>query len=89
MNYFTLDKCDCLPYAKCQSDPTSSKGYKCICPPISLKDQDKVCGSDGRTYTNKDVLRRESCLAEIKVEFLYPGICSKFNNLLVDILSVC
>ena len=69
------DHCDCPPYAECQRDERSAKGFKCVCPSSSLEDQSKVCGTDGRTYTNRQVLQRESCLFEVKVSVLYSGIC--------------
>ena len=74
--YF-IDECDCPPYAECQRDEQSTKGFKCVCPSSSSEDQSNVCGSDGRTYTNRQVLQRESCLVEVKVAVLYSGICSK------------
>ncbi|XP_028394352.1 uncharacterized protein LOC114518524 isoform X7 [Dendronephthya gigantea] len=70
------DECNCPPYAECQRDEQATKGFKCVCPSTSSEDQSTVCGSDGRTYTNRKVLQRESCLTEVKIDILYSGTCS-------------
>ena len=75
---YSIDDCECPPYAQCQRDEQSSKGFRCVCPPSSSEDNSAVCGSDGRTYTNSQVLQRESCLIEVKISVLYSGTCSKY-----------
>ena len=73
-----IDECNCPPYAECQRDENSTKGFKCVCPPSSSEDQSTVCGSDGRTYINTQVLQRESCLFEAQITVLYSGTCSEY-----------
>ena len=76
-NVFSVDECDCPRYAKCQRDEGSAKGFKCVCPSSSSEDQSTVCGSDGRTYTSRQILQRESCLFDVTVTVRYSGICSE------------
>ena len=71
-------KCKCPPYAQCERDEKNFKKYKCVCPPTSSEDQSTVCGSDGRTYINRQVLERESCLIDVKISVVYSGTCSEF-----------
>ena len=80
-------ECKCPPYAQCQRDENNFKKYKCVCPPSSTADQSKVCGSNGRTYINTQVLERESCVTDIKITFLYAGVCSKFLPTLLLVFS--
>ncbi len=70
-------ECKCPPYAQCQRDENNFKKYKCVCPSPSSEEQNKVCGSDGRTYINRRVLERDSCVTDIKITILYAGVCSK------------
>ena len=72
-------ECKCPPYAQCQRDENNFKKYKCVCPPTRTADKRKVCGSNGRTYINRNVLEKESCLTDIKITVLYAGVCSKFK----------
>ena len=76
--FIILAECKCPPYAQCQRDEKNFKKYKCVCPPSSSEEQSKVCGSDGRTYINTQVLKRESCVTDIKINVLYAGVCGKF-----------
>jgi hypothetical protein len=71
-------ECKCPPYAQCQRDENNFKKYKCVCPPTSTVDQSTVCGSNGRTYINRQVLERESCLFEVEITALYSGTCSEY-----------
>ena len=75
--FIILAECKCPPYAQCQRDENNFKKYKCACPPSSTADKSEVCGSNGRTYINRQVLERESCLFEIKVNVLHSGTCSE------------
>ena len=57
-------------------NPDGSTACKCSqkCP----KNEDNVCGSDGRNYKNACVLRAENCQKKKRVSVAGLGNCGKF-----------
>ncbi|XP_041377630.1 agrin-like isoform X2 [Gigantopelta aegis] len=52
----------------------------CRCNFVCAQELEPVCGNDGRTYSNRCVMRKEACKARKEIDVLYPGQCSTGSN---------
>ncbi|KAK7487474.1 hypothetical protein BaRGS_00021315, partial [Batillaria attramentaria] len=65
-------------------DPTSGTGC-CSCDAPECDESGKVCGSDGKTYSNMRALIVRSCLEERRVQPMYKGRCKgSCDNVVCD-----
>ena len=83
----------CLVTSLCILDPCSASGIKCnfysrckifsngtarcICRLGCPRILDPVCGSNGKTYSNECVMRRESCLTKKIITVEHAGDCGE------------
>ncbi|KAK2184807.1 hypothetical protein NP493_252g05062 [Ridgeia piscesae] len=67
------EKIKCDYYALCESD--GKAGSRCVCPTTCVQVENKVCGSDGETYTNECELRVSSCKQRRLVTIASQGPC--------------
>lgn len=87
LTFLTLDPCRgviCKNYGECKPNSRSLLGYQCQCPRQCPPGVSKVCGSDGRSYSNECALKRESCQRKITITISYPGSCGQLKFDIVD-----
>ena len=71
------DPCEgvtCEPPEVCQVD--AHREAKCQCKYVCFKDLSPVCGTDGKTYSNKCFMEMEACKQRKNIQILYNGECS-------------
>ena len=77
VTFFLEPKCteECKHYSRCH---TFSNGTsKCICQLGCGRNLDPVCASDGKSYDNLCIMKRESCLKKANLIVKHEGECSK------------
>ncbi|XP_074603565.1 agrin-like [Brevipalpus obovatus] len=70
----TCANLQCNNYASCELDPNTGKPV-CQCPKVCLREENPVCGSNGKTYENECELRMSSCHIQTNIKILYRGPC--------------
>ncbi|CAF3324637.1 unnamed protein product [Rotaria sp. Silwood1] len=56
-------------------------GYpRCTCHHVTCTTDEErsmdICASDGRTYKSKCAIKRQQCLKQYEISFIYPGVCT-------------
>ncbi|XP_050436691.1 agrin-like [Adelges cooleyi] len=78
---------DCQYYSICESDGTEAK---CVCPTFKCSNtSDKVCGSDGITYTDLCHLQNASCATRKKISVAYTGECGSCQDQKCNCSKTC
>jgi coxsackievirus/adenovirus receptor len=77
-----LDPCAavrCSFYGQCFANVDDS--HSCDCPDLNscARDQDPVCGTNGRTYINACFMKVFSCRNNVEVNVKHQGACGKNN----------
>ncbi|XP_053201782.1 agrin-like [Panonychus citri] len=70
----TCSNLTCSHYAVCEIDPETSKP-QCVCPKVCIRDDNPVCGSNGRNYESECELQMASCLQKINLTIVHHGSC--------------
>ncbi|CAG5128381.1 unnamed protein product, partial [Candidula unifasciata] len=77
-------KCDPCEGFTCESPKVcqvnAQREPECQCSYICPTEMNLVCGTDGRTYSNQCLLRKQACKSRKEIRVLYNGKCSPENN---------
>lgn len=76
---FMTDPClstECPHYGQCVPSQ-DRKSVECKCNIACFKIYDPVCGTDGKTYANKCVMKSEACVQKKDVKVDYKGECEE------------
>ncbi|CAF4806849.1 unnamed protein product [Rotaria sp. Silwood1] len=53
---------------------------RCTCHHVTCTTDEErsmdICASDGRTYKSKCAIKRQQCLKQYEISFIYPGVCT-------------
>ncbi|XP_005112976.1 turripeptide Lol9.1, partial [Aplysia californica] len=60
----------------CQVGPAPARKPECRCSYVCPTEINLVCGTDGRTYSNQCLLRKQACKSRADIRVLYNGKCS-------------
>ena len=64
----------CKPYQDCVVVDNKAK---CQCPRRCSSDEDRVCASNGKSYTNECLMRAKACKARRQLTVVKKGECGK------------
>lgn len=83
-NDFASIVSDPCRYVSCEHPQVCRLDYerraRCVCSEFCGEDYAPVCGSDGRTYANECLLRRQACRTMPGLRIVFRGRCDQGNG---------